>query len=192
MFRQHNESRRKPAAELSSHPEMYLRHGFCDESHDSDAQSCYLYESASNVHWENHSRSRPRQYCQRPFGLLPYLFTSQELEKIPEKCPYCVTGAQKGACITPGLTKNRKITKIYFDEKGLLIHIRTHNTDPQNGLTAYAPQHPDRCRQTVADPETGCMEFEIRKGRFSFSDHPIQRGLPQDSKRSGEKTNKRG
>ncbi len=28
--------------------------------------------------------------------------------------------------------------------------------------------HPDECRQTDADPDTGCMEFEIRKGRFSF------------------------
>ena len=35
-------------------------------------------------------------------------------------------------------------------------------------LAAYAGQHPDQCRQTDADPDTGCMEFEIRKGRFSF------------------------
>ena len=35
-------------------------------------------------------------------------------------------------------------------------------------LAAYAGQPPDQCRQTDADPETGCMEFEIRKGRFSF------------------------
>lgn len=31
-----------------------------------------------------------------------------------------------------------------------------------------AEQTPDQCRQTDADPETGCMEFEIVKGRFSF------------------------
>ena len=24
------------------------------------------------------------------------------------------------------------------------------------------------CQQTDADPETGCMEFDIEKGRFSF------------------------
>ena len=47
-------------------------------------------------------------------------------------------------------------------------HIRTHNTDLKKRLAAYAGQHPDQCRQTDADPETGCMEFEIRKGRFSF------------------------
>ena len=49
-----------------------------------------------------------------------------------------------------------------------LTHIRTHNTDLKNRLTAYAVAHPDQCRQTDADPETGCMEFDIAKGRFSF------------------------
>ena len=60
--------------------------------------------------------------------------------------------------------------------KSSLIHIRTHNTDLKNRLTAYAAAHPGECRQTDADPDTGCMEFEIRKGRFSFpADRPIQR-----------------
>ena len=27
---------------------------------------------------------------------------------------------------------------------------------------------PERCRQTDTDSETGCKEFEIAKGRFSF------------------------
>ena len=67
-----------------------------------------------------------------------------------------------------GLTKQEKTTDIWFDEKDPFIHIRTHNTDLKNRLTAYAGQHPDQCRQTDADPDTGCMEFEIRKGRFSF------------------------
>ena len=35
-------------------------------------------------------------------------------------------------------------------------------------LAAYAGQHPDQCRQTDADPDTGGMEFDIAKGRFSF------------------------
>ena len=35
-------------------------------------------------------------------------------------------------------------------------------------LAAYAGQHPDQCRQTDTDPDTGCMEFDIAKGRFSF------------------------
>ena len=67
-----------------------------------------------------------------------------------------------------GLTKQEKTTDIWFDEKDPLIYIRTHNTDLKNRLTAYAAAHPGECRQTDADPDTGCMEFEIRKGRFSF------------------------
>src|SRR5699024_12228152 len=42
---------------------------------------------------------------------------SQEPEKTPEKCPCCVTGAQKGACMRTGLTKQEKTTDIWFDEK---------------------------------------------------------------------------
>ena len=67
-----------------------------------------------------------------------------------------------------GLTKQEKTTDIWFDEKEPLIYIRTHNTDLKNRLTAYAAAYPGECRQTDADPDTGCMEFEIRKGRFSF------------------------
>ena len=67
-----------------------------------------------------------------------------------------------------GLTKSQKITEICFDEKEPLIYIRAHNTDLKNRLTAYAAAHPGECRQTDADPETGCMEFVIAKGRFSF------------------------
>ncbi|MBS5015779.1 MAG: hypothetical protein KHZ33_06550 [Ruminococcus sp.] len=42
-----------------------------------------------------------------------------------------------------GLTKQEKTTDIWFDEKDPLI-------------------------QTDTDPDTGCMEFDIAKGRFSF------------------------
>ena len=82
--------------------------------------------------------------------------------------PYCVTGAQKGAFIRTGLTKQEKTTDIWFDEKDPLIHIRTHNTNLKRRLAAYAEQYPDECCKTDTDPETGCMEFEIVKGRFSF------------------------
>ena len=67
-----------------------------------------------------------------------------------------------------GPTQQEKNAEIYFDEKDPTIFIRTHNTDLKNRLTAYAAAHPGECRQTDADPDTGCMEFEIRKGRFSF------------------------
>ena len=35
-----------------------------------------------------------------------------------------------------GLTKQEKTTDIWFDEKGPIIHIRTHNTVLKNRLTA--------------------------------------------------------
>ena len=57
-----------------------------------------------------------------------------------------------------GLTKQEKTTDIWFDEKAPFIHIRTHNTNLKKRLAAYAEQY----------PETGCMEFDIAKGRFSF------------------------
>ena len=67
-----------------------------------------------------------------------------------------------------GLTKQEKTTDIWFDEKDPLIHIRTHNTDLKNRLTEYSRKYPAACKLTDADPETGCMEFDIEKGRFSF------------------------
>ena len=73
-----------------------------------------------------------------------------------------------------GLTKQEKTTDIWFDEKDPLIHIRTHNTALKKRLLAYSRRYPAICQQTDADPETGCMEFDIEKGRFSFlSDRPI-------------------
>ena len=68
-----------------------------------------------------------------------------------------------------GLTKQEKTTDIWFDEKEPLIHIRTHNTALKKRLLAYSRRYPAICQQTDADPETGCMEFDIEKGRFSFS-----------------------
>ena len=67
-----------------------------------------------------------------------------------------------------GLTKQEKTTDIWFDEKDPLIHIRTHNTALKKRLLDYSRRYPAICQQTDADPETGCMEFDIEKGRFSF------------------------
>ena len=61
-----------------------------------------------------------------------------------------------------------KTTDIWFDEKDPLIHIRTHNTALKKRLLAYSRRYPAICQQTDADPETGCMEFDIEKGRLSF------------------------
>ena len=51
-----------------------------------------------------------------------------------------------------------------------MIHIRTHNTALKKRLARLQPsRHPPMsASQTDADPETGCMEFDIEKGRFSF------------------------
>ena len=43
-----------------------------------------------------------------------------------------------------------------------------HNTALKKRLLAYSRRYPAICQQTDADPETGCMEFDIEKGRFSF------------------------
>ena len=67
-----------------------------------------------------------------------------------------------------GLTKQEKTTDIWFDEKDPLIHIRTHNTDLKNRLTAYAAAHPPQCCRQTDDDEQGGLTFEIEKGRFSF------------------------
>ena len=67
-----------------------------------------------------------------------------------------------------GLTKQEKTTDIWFDEKDPLIHIRTHNTALKRRLAAYAEQCPMQRRRPTQTPKTGCMEFDIAKGRFSF------------------------
>ena len=67
-----------------------------------------------------------------------------------------------------GLTKSQKVTEICFDEKEPLIYIRTHNTDLKKRLLDYSSRSPAICQQTDTDPDTGCMEFDIAKGRFSF------------------------
>ena len=46
-----------------------------------------------------------------------------------------------------GLTKQKKTTDIWFDENDPLIHIRTHNTDLKNRLTA-SPASAARPTQT--------------------------------------------
>ena len=66
------------------------------------------------------------------------------------------------------LHKQEQPTDIWLDENDPLIHIRTHNTAWKKRLLAYSSRYPAICQQTDADPETGCMEFDIEKGRFSF------------------------
>ena len=68
-----------------------------------------------------------------------------------------------------GLTKQEKTTDIWFDEKDPLIHIRTHKHRLEKASCLHTAAVIRRfCQQTDADPETGCMEFDIEKGRLSF------------------------
>ena len=92
----------------------------------------------------------------------------QEPGKTPEKCPYCVTGAQKGEFMRTGLTKQEKTTDIWFDEKDPIIHIRTHNIDLKNRLTAYDAAYPGECRQTDADPDTAAWNLKSARGGSPF------------------------
>ena len=67
-----------------------------------------------------------------------------------------------------GLTKQEKTTEIWFDEKEPIIYIKNHNTNLKNRLAKYSNKYPTQCRLTAECNETGCMEFEIEKGRLSF------------------------
>ena len=67
-----------------------------------------------------------------------------------------------------GLTNKKKPPDFWFDEKAPLTHTRPHNPALKKRLLAYSRRYPAICQQTDADPETGCMEFDIEKGRFSF------------------------
>ena len=67
-----------------------------------------------------------------------------------------------------GLTKTQKTTEIWFNEKEPTIHVRTHNTDLKKRLSVYSEKFPTECKLLDDDPELGCMEFEIAKGRLSF------------------------
>ena len=96
------------------------------------------------------------------------IFPKSRAGKIPSKMPLSPNEGAERRVYANRASQAKKITDIWFDEKDPLIHIRTHNTDLKKRLAAYAEQHPDVCRQTDADPETGCMEFDIEKGRFSF------------------------
>lgn len=65
------------------------------------------------------------------------------------------------------ITKEMKVTEIFFDEKGKKITIYTYNTGLKRRLKKFAQEYPQCCQQTD-DDEFGGLRFEIDKGRFSF------------------------
>ena len=66
-----------------------------------------------------------------------------------------------------GLSKKQKATNIYFNEADSMIEVCTYNTALKNRLTEYAGKYPPECR-LIDDDESGCLTFEIKKGRFGF------------------------
>lgn len=65
------------------------------------------------------------------------------------------------------ITKEMKVTEIFFDEKGKKINIYTYNAGLKRRLKKFAQEYPQCCQQTD-DDEFGGLRFEIDKGRFSF------------------------
>ena len=65
------------------------------------------------------------------------------------------------------ITKEMKVTEIFFDEKGKKISIYTYNAGLKRRLKKFAQEYPQCCHQTD-DDEFGGLRFEIDKGRFSF------------------------
>lgn len=66
-----------------------------------------------------------------------------------------------------GLSKKQKETNIYFNEADGMVEVRTYNTALKNRLTKYARKYPSECK-LIDDDESGCLTFEIKKGRFGF------------------------
>ena len=122
-------------------------------------------EKTHFIEWERvrQGRHRPARSCLK-IAVFPKSRSGENSRKMPLLCDR----GQKGEFMRTGLTKQEKTTDIWFDEKDPLIHIRTHNTALKKRLLAYSRRYPAICRQTDTDPDTGCMEFDIAKGRFSF------------------------
>lgn len=107
-------------------------------------------------------------YCPGVFYLKIAFFPKSRAEENTRKTPLLRNGSVERRIMRTGLKKRDKTTEIYFDEASPVIEIHTHNTDLKNRLTAYSRRYPAICKLTDEDAETGCMEFEIEKGRFSF------------------------
>ena len=67
----------------------------------------------------------------------------------------------------PQGTVSIEVSTLGYVTRTVQFNIR-HNTDLKKRMLAYSRRYPENCKQTDTDPETGCMEFEIHKGRFSF------------------------
>ena len=66
-----------------------------------------------------------------------------------------------------GLTKKQKVTEVYYNAKGPIAEVYTHDTKLKKRLLAYAAKFPELCQQTD-DDEQGGLRFEIAKERISI------------------------
>ena len=66
-----------------------------------------------------------------------------------------------------GLTKNQKVTELYYNAKDPLEEIYNHDTGLKKRLLDYTARHPEVCKQTDDDDQGG-LRFEIDKSRVSI------------------------
>ena len=84
-----------------------------------------------------------------------------------------VESGKIGVCIMKDLTRwGRDYLQVgnameIFRRNNVRFIAVNNGIDSENPDT-FAEQYPDECCKTDTDPETGCMEFDIAKGRFSF------------------------
>ena len=66
-----------------------------------------------------------------------------------------------------GLTKQEKVTEIFYNAADSCAEIYTHDTKLKKRLQAYATAHPKLCKQ-VGDDKKGGLRFKIDKDRMSI------------------------
>ena len=66
-----------------------------------------------------------------------------------------------------GLTKQQKVTEVFYNAKDPTAEIYTHDTKLKKRLLEYASKFPELCQQTD-DDEQGGLRFEIDKSRISI------------------------
>ncbi len=66
-----------------------------------------------------------------------------------------------------GLTKQEKVTEIFYNAAEPRAEIYTHDTKLKKRLQAYAEAYPRLCKRIQADKQGG-MRFRIDKNRISI------------------------
>lgn len=66
-----------------------------------------------------------------------------------------------------GLTKQKKVTEIFYNAANPRAEIYTHDTKLKKRLQAYAKKYPKLCK-LIEDDEQGGLRFTIDKKRMSI------------------------